>query len=157
MDLMPSDLVPGAPSPAVLSGLADVVAYLQDASLRSEGTPLYLRICRGEAGDQLEGPSWDHEANVQLPGWSVIRVAPEAWWPRRPEDWVARRLGQYNSRLGSGREGWLVSGQQVGVGTDHEPLLVHLTYWARIERRAFTEAERVYNSRFERAVPTESA
>ena len=146
------ELVPvsAAPSePVLLQHLTDVLDFLQTAPRRHGNVPLYMRISKGELGDALEGPSWDCEAHVQLPGWSVSRVTPEPWWPRLPDDWVARRLAQYRPRLSAERCGWLVTGDEVGVGPDHEPLLVHLSYWAQVKPQAFEEAHEVYRARFD--------
>jgi len=135
----------GEPS---LNSVLDVRLFLERAKRLTEAT-LHLRVSHGERRDQIEGPSWDYEAGVQLPGWSASRIEPEEWWTRRPDDWIARRLAQYEHLVGGNCVGWVVTGQEVGRGPDHEPLLVHMTYWVRIGLDVFGEASDVYQSRFD--------
>jgi hypothetical protein len=131
-----------------LSRLSDVPLFVERAKRLTEAT-LHLRVSRGQRRDQIEGPSWDYEGGVQLPGWSASRIEPEEWWTRRAEDWIARRLAQYKHLAEGDCVGWVVTGEQVGRGPDHEPLLVHLTYWARIEADVFGEACALYQRRFD--------
>ena len=94
------------------------------------------------------GKSRDYEAEVELPGWSVIRIAPEPWWPREPEAWIARRIAQYSRLAVDGRFAWLVSGPVVAYGPDHEPLLDDLLALARLSDRLVADAVSLYHRAF---------
>jgi hypothetical protein len=126
-----------------LRTLNDVVEAL--ASVRDS----YLRFSHGPAADMAAGWSWDYEAGIQLPGWSVIRIQPEPWWPRPAQEWIARRIAQYARLARDGRSGWLLTGDVTGFGPDHEPLLVNLTGLARLSDAAVMEAVACYRSHFD--------
>lgn len=117
--------------------------------LVQERPHLFVRYSRGPAHDGTDGTSRDYEADVDMPGLSVATVGPEPWWTRPPEDWVARRLCQYD-QLGDeeDRFAWLLTGRVVGYGPDHEPLVVDVEPVARIDREALRQAQRLYRSRF---------
>src|SRR5215218_229520 len=103
----------------VLRSLAEVVDVVGAHDV------MYLRYSEGPEEDlDGGGSSRDYEADVELPGLSVTVVSPEPWWPRPVEDWVARRLCKY-AELGEeeDRYPWLLTGQVVGNGPDHEPLV----------------------------------
>jgi len=44
--------------------------------------------------ESLEPASCDYEADLVMPGLSVSAIAPEAWWLRPVQDWIARRIRQ---------------------------------------------------------------
>jgi hypothetical protein len=125
--------------------LAGVVALV-----REHGRELYLRFSGGPGKDVDSGASRDYEAGVELPGLSVTDVAPEDWWPRPVEDWVARRICKY-AELGEEDERypWLLTGRLTGHGPDHEPVVREAVPVARIGRPAMAEAKRLYEERFD--------
>jgi hypothetical protein len=111
---------------------------------------LYVRYSQGPDKDLHHPRSKDYEAHVELPGLSVAAIAPEPWWQRPVEDWVARRICSYE-HLGEeeGRFAYLLTGRLVGRGPDHEPLVVHVQPIARIGDRAAAEAKQLYRERFD--------
>jgi threonine/homoserine efflux transporter RhtA len=117
--------------------------------LVTEREHLYVRYSQGPAHDG-DGPSHDYEAGVDMPGLSVTPIAPEPWWPRPAEEWVARRLCKYEE-LGEehGRFPWLLHGHVAGYGPDHEPLVVDVEPVARVGSRAVNRARQLYEERFE--------
>jgi len=125
--------------------LAGVVALVEE-----HGRDLFLRYSGGPERDVESGVSRDYEAGVELPGLSVTDVAPEEWWPRPVEDWVARRICKY-LELGEedGRYPWLLTGRLTGHGPDHEPVVDGVVPVAKIGPGALDEAKRVYTERFD--------
>jgi hypothetical protein len=126
----------------VLHSLGDVAALVESCP------PCFLRFSYGVIADLQAGRSRDYEADVELPGWSVIRIAPEPWWPREPEAWIARRIAQYAQLAVQGRCGWVVTGPVIAHGPDHEPLLGDLLALARLSDRVLADAVRCYHSAF---------
>jgi Family of unknown function (DUF6098) len=110
---------------------------------------LYLRYSKGPASDARDGPSRDYESGLELPGLSVTVVSPEPWWTRPVEEWVARRICKYDELGDEARYPWLLTGQPVGFGPDHEPLLQKTLPLARVGARALREARRIYEQRFD--------
>jgi hypothetical protein len=110
---------------------------------------LYLRFSKGPDADRDSGCSRDYEADVDLPGLSVTTIAPEPWWTRPPEDWIARRLCKY-AELGEEEERypWLLTGELVGLGPDHEPVVSLGEPVARVGESVLDEASRLYQERF---------
>lgn len=125
-----------------LAGVVDLV--------RQHGRDLYLRYSGGPGRDAQSGTSRDYEAGVELPGLSVTDIAPEEWWSRPVEDWVARRICKY---LELGEEGdrypWLLTARLTGHGPDHEPVVDHVVPVARIGQAALDEAKQLYGERFD--------
>jgi hypothetical protein len=60
-----------------------------------------------------------------MPGLSVTPLHPEPWWTRPLVDWVARRLCKYLELADRtwDRRPWVLTGNVVGYGPDHEPLV----------------------------------
>jgi hypothetical protein len=85
-----------------------------------------------------------------LPGLSVTVLNPPAWWTRPARDWVARRICKYAELMaGPGtRRPWLLTGREVGVGPDHEPLVAQARPVAWIGPVALAQAVQVYRDRF---------
>lgn len=111
---------------------------------------LFVRFSEGPGVDRETGVSRDYEAGIDLPGLSVTTIGPEPWWSRPAEDWIARRLCKY-ADLGVEEERfpWLLTGTQVGVGPDHEPLIRGWEPVARISEHVVDEATRRYHDRFD--------
>lgn len=128
-----------------------VIASLDQLAALVAGDPLiYLRCSPGPAADAADGPTRDVEGNVTLPGWSVLPVAPEPWWRRPVEDWVARRVHRYATRdAPDGCFLWLLKGTMVGRGPDQEPLVIDIQPHARLSPRVLREAEQRYHERFD--------
>lgn len=110
---------------------------------------LFLRYSKGPASDAKEGRSRDYESGLELPGLSVTVVSPEPWWTRPVEEWVARRICKYDELDDEERYSWLLTGQPVGFGPDHEPLLQKARPVARVGSGALHEARRIYEERFD--------
>jgi hypothetical protein len=110
---------------------------------------LFLRYSKGPASDAKEGHSRDYESGLELPGLSVTVVSPEPWWTRPVEEWVARRICKYDELDDEERYPWLLTGQPVGFGPDHEPLLQKARPVARVGTGALHEARRIYEERFD--------
>lgn len=119
------------------------------AALVAGERDLYLRYSRGPDADAEDGPSRDYEAGVNLPGLSVTTIAPEPWWPRPVQDWVARRVCKY-AELGDepDRFPWLLRGRIAGWGPDHEPVVVDVKPVARLGTAVLSAARRRYRERF---------
>jgi hypothetical protein len=124
--------------------------------LVKEVPDLYVRYSKGPAHDGRRGTSRDYEAGVDMPGLSVTTIAPEAWWPRDPADWVARRLCKYDELHEEDRFPWLLTGRIVGYGPDHEPLVVEVEPVARVGDAALECARQLYHSRFDVAQDSRS-
>jgi Family of unknown function (DUF6098) len=110
---------------------------------------LFLRYSKGPDADAEHGGSRDYESGLDLPGLSVTVVSPEPWWTRPVEDWVARRICKYDELDDEDRYPWLLTGQPVGFGPDHEPLLQDARAVARVGTGALREARRLYEERFD--------
>lgn len=124
-----------------LSDVAELIAARNDT--------VYLRYSHGPDRDLEGGRSRDYEADIDMPGLSVSTVAPEDWWPRPAEEWIARRIRQY-ADLGAeqDRYPWLLTGRVAGFGPDHEPLLTDIEPLARLDSEILAEAARLYRRRF---------
>jgi hypothetical protein len=109
---------------------------------------VYLRYSHGPERDADDAASCDYESDVMMPGVSVTPVAPEAWWPRPARDWIARRIRQYAHLSESGRYAWVLTGDVVGHGPDHEPLVKPFQPIARLSQKVLDEAETCYRDRF---------
>jgi hypothetical protein len=111
---------------------------------------LFLRFSEGPAADREAKVSRDYEAGVDLPGLSTTTIAPEPWWTRPVEDWVARRLCQYAHLAEEERRfPWLLTGREVGVGPDHEPVVEMIEPVARVGQAVLDHAEKHYQARFD--------
>src|SRR5919197_2773194 len=101
-----------------IDDLAELVALV-------ESQPnVYVRYSSGP-GEDASSASRDYEADVDMPGLSATPLCPEPWWTRPSADWVARRVCKYLD-LADGkpdRRPWVLTGEVVGYGPDHEPLL----------------------------------
>jgi hypothetical protein len=102
------------PDLPTLEDLAAIVALVERHGA------LYLRYSRGPASDAKDGHSRDYESGLELPGLSVTVVSPEPWWTRPVEEWVARRICKYDELDDEERYPWLLTGELVGFGPDHE-------------------------------------
>ncbi|WZU30636.1 hypothetical protein Rruber_00082 [Rhodococcus ruber] len=142
--MLREEMYPDPDDMQVITGLDQLAALVA-------GNPLlYLRFSRGPAADAADGPTRDRAANLTLPGWSVLPVAPEPWWRRPVEDWVARRIHRYAAGDETdGRFLWLLEGTMVGRGLDQEPLVIDIRPYARLSPKVLWEAERRYRERFE--------
>ncbi|SRR5690554_1773688 len=111
---------------------------------------VYLRYSHGPDADTDGTPSRDYESGVLLPGLSVTIVTPEPWWDRRTGDWIARRVCKY-AELGANddRRPWLLVGDVVGRGPDHEPLIGEFRPLAWLDRAVVDQARDHYHERFD--------
>ena len=135
-----------------MSTARHTIASLEDlARLVEADDGLFLRYSAGPEKDASNGPSRDVEAGVEMAGWSATPLSPEPWWTRTAKDWVARRVTKY-VELGSetGRRPWVLHGELVGRGPDHEPLLSRLAFVAWLEEPVLREADEHYTKVFDR-------
>jgi hypothetical protein len=109
---------------------------------------VFVRYSHGPRSDRT-AQSRDYESGLDLPGLSVTVATPEPWWTRPIADWVARRLCKYAELADRDRFPWLLTGEVVGRGPDHEPLVELGEALARVGSRAMEEARRVYEERFD--------
>jgi hypothetical protein len=132
---------PPEPLPVIesLDDLADLVLRQPD---------VFLRYSEGPETDRREPASCDYEADLVMPGLSVSAIAPEAWWPRPAQDWIARRIRQYAQLHEPGRFPWVLTGRVVGHGPDHEPLVTDVRPIARLGGRTLAEAAERYRAEF---------
>ena len=120
------------------------------AELVTRGPQPYLRYSHGPEADARES-SRDYESGLELPGLSVVPLVPPRWWHRPARDWVARQICKY-AQLAEGDDGrraWLLTGQVVDSGPDHEPLVASPRPVAFLDEEVLREARRVYHERFE--------
>jgi uncharacterized protein DUF6098 len=120
-----------------LHRLAELVVLL-DGNLR-----VYLRYSPGPDADATH-PSKDHESGLLMPGVSANPLWPPGWWTRSPRDWVARRVCQYLRELHEGARPWVLTGREIDVGPDNEPLLVDLEPIAWLSADLVREAHQHY-------------
>jgi hypothetical protein len=132
-----------APEPLPVIESLDQLADLVDRN-----SDVYLRYSEGPETDSAESASCDYESEVMMPGLSVSAIAPEPWWPRPPQDWIARRIRQYAQLHERGRYPWVLTGRVVGHGPDHEPLVTDIRPIARLGDRTLSEAAERYRRRF---------
>ncbi|MCU1659098.1 MAG: Uncharacterized protein JWO57_3754 [Pseudonocardiales bacterium] len=118
--------------------------------LATTGPAVFVRYSVGPDAD-AEGPSWDYEAGVQLPGLPVSVLRPESWWTRPAVDWVARRVCKYLdlARKAPDRRPWVLAGRVVGNGPDHEPLVQDVEPIAWLAPAAVEQAQKIYHERFD--------
>jgi hypothetical protein len=132
------------------SGLPSVDSLHDLAALLADRPDVFIRYSKGPDADAADPKSRDYEADVELPGLSVTTLNPEPWWPRPAIDWVARRVCKYAELATEDeRRPWLLTGRQVGVGPDHEPLVVDVRPLAWIGPRALEEALTHYRRLFD--------
>ncbi len=131
-------------------GVPTVDSLDELAALVSDRPDVFIRHSKGPDADAAAPRSHDYEADVELPGLSVTTVNPEPWWPRPAIDWIARRVCKYSElATEDDRRPWLLTGRRVGVGPDHEPLVVDVRPLAWIGPRALTEALAHYRRHFD--------
>lgn len=116
---------------------------------------LYLRYSPGPDAD-AEHPSRDHESGLTMPGLSVNPLTAPKWWTLPPVDWVARSVCQYLRELDEGARPWVLTGTQVDVGPDNEPLLVDVEPIAWLSDELLAEAHEHYRTRFDAGRATHS-
>jgi hypothetical protein len=112
---------------------------------------VYLRYSRGPMDDH-QRTSRDYESGLQLPGLSVVPLAPPAWWGRPVEDWLARQVCRYlhlREETTDQRYGWLIRGRCVGRGPDNEPLVGRGEAVAWLTEPLLDEARRHYHEHFD--------
>jgi hypothetical protein len=143
MDATPQrhDAQAALPTVTSLSELADLV---------SGHGRLYLRYSGGPDQDR-HIVSKDYESGLELPGLSVTFLTPESWWTRPLEDWLSRQVRKYASLVEEDpdRVGWVLQGDTVGHGPDHEPLLDRVRPVAYLSEAVMEEAQSRYRQRFE--------
>src|SRR3954469_9029786 len=124
---------------------AEVTSLSELATAVRAGSPLYVRYSEGPSQD-ARGRSVDFESGLELPGLSVNPLAPEQWWTRPLNDWLARQLCQYRylEQKEPERYAWVLRGRVVARGPDNEPLLTDIEPIARLSDAVLREAEREY-------------
>ncbi|WP_420750152.1 DUF6098 family protein [Rhodococcus sp. O3] len=126
------------------------ITTIQELTDLVTSTPhIMLRYSRGPSHDADGGGSRDYESGVDMPGVSVTTLAPESWWPRPAVDWVARRVCKYLELEDSDRYPWVLTGNVVGHGPDHEPLVADFRPIARLAPSVLEDAKALYRSRFD--------
>lgn len=125
----------------------DLAALVELVRLRPG---LYLRQSEGPDADLSGKTSVDYEARVHMPGLSVTTIDPEPWWPRPAIDWIARRVCKYADLADvQGRHPWLLTARPVGLGPDHEPLVVDVEPVAWLAPSIVDEARAHYHAAFD--------
>jgi hypothetical protein len=110
----------------------------------------YLRVSSGP--DEDEGStSKDYESGLELPGLSVNPLAPEAWWTRPLNEWLARQLCNYVhlAEETQDRHAWVLAGEVVARGPDNEPVVAEFRPIAWIADDVLDEAKELYEERFD--------
>jgi hypothetical protein len=110
---------------------------------------VYLRYSHGPGPDTDGTASRDYESGAQLPGLSVTVLTPEPWWDRPVADWIARRVCKYAEHGTDGRRPWILVGEVVGRGPDHEPLLGEFEPLAWLDTAVVEQALDHYRTRFD--------
>jgi hypothetical protein len=111
---------------------------------------VFVRYSHGPDRD-AQHASRDYEAGLELPGLSVTPVTPEPWWTRPAVDWIARRVRKYMDLADDApdRRPWILTGDVVGSGPDHEPLVANVRAIAWLGEGALSQARRCYEERFD--------
>lgn len=111
---------------------------------------VFVRYSHGPDRDAHQA-SRDYEAGVDMPGLSVTPLTPEPWWTRPTVDWVARRVCKYMDLTDGAvdRRPWILTGDVVGNGPDHEPLVVDVQPIAWLGVGVLNAARRCYAERFD--------
>lgn len=124
-----------------LEQLADAVAAQAE---------IYLRYSRGPEADTGQ-TSRDYESGLELPGLSVVPLTPPEWWTRPVPDWLARQICKYAHVAASdaGKYAWILTGQVVGMGPDHEPLVAQPRPLATLSDTLIQQAQQHYHERFD--------
>lgn len=126
-----------------VGSLAELAGYVAE--------DVYLRFSRGPEDDR-DRTSWDYESNQRLPGLSVNPLAPEDWWERPIEDWLARQVCKYlhlRTEADDDRYAWVLRGRVVSYGPDREPLVVDVEPLAWLSPETLTQAQERYRERFD--------
>ena len=110
---------------------------------------VYLRYSRGPDADTDGTPSRDYESGAQLPGLSVTVLTPEPWWIRPTADWIARRVCKYAELGDEERQPWILVGEVVGRGPDHEPLVGEFVPLGWLAPAVVEQARDHYETRFD--------
>jgi hypothetical protein len=120
------------------------------ADMACNGADAYLRYSRGWEAD-AHHTSRDYESGLELPGLSVIPLAPPAWWRRPVPDWVARQVCKYIQLTEDDRSkfGWVLTGRVVGRGPDSEPLVAAARPLAVLSEDVVEQARRHYHEHFD--------
>jgi hypothetical protein len=136
---------PRASSVTTITDFDRLVLAVEDSP-----STVYLRYSHGPDADTDGAPSRDYESGVQLPGLSVAILTPEPWWNRPSADWIARRVCKY-AELGEhgDRRPWLLVGNVVGRGPDHEPLIGEFRPLAWLDEAVVEQARDHYHTRFD--------
>jgi hypothetical protein len=128
-----------------------VIDQLDELAEVSVGQPeIYLRYSKGPAAD-AQKTSRDYESGLDLPGLSVVPLRPPQWWTRPACDWVARQVCRY-VQLAEGdptKCAWALTGDAVGSGPDHEPLVARPRPIAILSPGLIDQARRHYHQHFE--------
>lgn len=124
-----------------LDELAGVVAH---------APAVFVRYSHGPDHDSHQA-SRDYEAGIDMPGLSVTPLTPEPWWTRPAIDWIARRICKYMDLAdhAANRRPWILTGEVLGNGPDHEPLVGSIRPIAWIGERALRQARAYYRERFD--------
>lgn len=112
---------------------------------------VYVRFSKGPDDDR-DRNSRDYESGLDLPGLSVNPLAPQQWWQRPIEDWLARQICNYvhiQEESDDERRAWVLRGSVVARGPDNEPLVTDYRPLAWLSDAVIAEAKRRYKSRFD--------
>lgn len=111
---------------------------------------IYLRYSRGPDADAVRS-SRDYEADLDLPGLSVTPLSPPSWWARPAVDWVARQICKYIdiAEQTEDRRPWVLAGQEVSRGPDHEPIVADVEPLAWLGDDVLAAATELYRERFD--------
>ncbi len=110
----------------------------------------FLRVSSGPDADEGSA-STDYESGLELPGLSVNPLAPESWWTRALDEWLARQLCNYVhlAEETEGRHAWVLSGEVVARGPDNEPIVAAFQPIAWIADEVLDQAKALYEERFD--------
>ena len=139
-----------APADTVADRDLDVITSLDELAALVDDD-VYVRYSKGPDDDR-NTTSRDYESGLDLPGLSVNPLAPEAWWQRPVEDWLARQICNYvhiQEESDDERRGWVLRGSVAARGPDNEPLITDYRPLAWLSDEVIAEAKRRYQSRFD--------
>lgn len=107
-------------------GMDELVALVE--GLRVEGKRAFVRWSKSPVADCRRGASTNWQTGRDEAGLSCNPLTPESWWlanGRTAAGWVEMQVRDYSYMRfqNPGARAWVLTGTEVGRGSDNEPLV----------------------------------